>query len=372
MPQTHLPLFKLQIDLENKAEGMDFIGLVDYPAHGKAYQAFAKRTPEKVEFKDHFNDDKRIVTGVAIATNLPIYRRDATGFEYNAIFTKADTLEIAQQLFKNGYMHNVNEQHDMNKAITDIFLFESYFINDDKSNIPTAFKDQNLQPGTWITSYKVEDDKIWEKIKNGEFAGFSIEGWFKEVELKTKVKNKKMKRKSLMERLGFGKAPVKKPVFDSENKDKYETATDVDGNVLMWDGELAEGVSLFVEVEGEEPILAASGDYTIDTDGVMTVVSVDEAGMITAVEVVESDGEEELVEEVAEAMKAIRAEHKTALAAQKTAFDEQLTKVAGEVDSISTAFEAYKEEVETAFVEMGKKPKGKKSTVSGFMATKKK
>ena len=367
--QNHLPLFKLQIDLENKADGMDFISLVDYPAHGKMHQAFSKRTPEKVEFKNHFNDDKRIITGVAIATNLPIYRVDKSGFEYNAIFTKNDTLLIAQQLFKNGYMHNVNEQHDMNKKISDIYLFESFFINDEKSNIPKAFKDQNLQPGTWITSYKVENNDVWNKIKDGEFAGFSIEGWFKEVEVKKKSNKNKMKRKSLKEIL-FGKQTATKPMFDSDNKDKYATATDVDGNVLVWEGEMAEGTAIFVEVEGEDPILAAAGDYTVDTDGVMTVISVDEAGIITAVEVVEADDSEEIVEEVAEAMKAMRSEHKSQLSAQKIAFDDQLSKVAESVDAISAEFAEYKEQIEKAFEEMGKKPKSKNQSTSGFLATK--
>ncbi len=62
-------------------------------------------------------------------------------------------------------MHNVNEMHDMNKDVSDIFLFESYLIKDDGSNIPEAFKDQNLQPGSWIVSYKVENDEVWGKIK---------------------------------------------------------------------------------------------------------------------------------------------------------------------------------------------------------------
>jgi len=454
MPQSNLPLFKLQIDLDNKAEGMDFISFVDYPAHGKGYQAFSKGTPAKVEFKSHFNDDKRIVTGVAIATNLPIYRRDVTGFEYNAIFTKSDTLEIAQQLFKNGYMHNVNEQHDMNKTISDIFLFESFFINDEKSNVPAAFADQNLQPGTWITSYKVENDKVWEKVKNGEFAGFSIEGWFKEVEVKRKTKNKKMKksfvtisevskwdievfesdisigtvlhyswegeedtlinsgeylwdghriqvdgngavvmidgetenvtlkakekkqkqkkmkkRKTLKEMLFGKKDEVKKPVFDTENKDKYESATDVSGNVLMWEGELAEGTALFIEVEGEEPILAAAGDYTIDTDGQMTIVSVDEAGMITGVETEEA--EDGVVEEVAEAMKAMQSAHKTALEEQRAEFDKQIRIIADRVDNIQEAFDAYKVDVEAAFDKHGIKPKTVHAKNEGFLNTKK-
>lgn len=186
-----LPLYKLVIDPD--AEGMDYMGLVDVPAHGKSWVAFNKQFPsQKEEFKQHFNEDKRIVTGVAIATNLQIYRRREDGTEYNVYFTPEDTLIIAQELFKNGYMHNVNEMHDMNKDVSDMFLYESFFVNEDKSNIPAAFADQNLQPGSWIVSYKVENDEVWEKIKDQEFVGFSIEGWFKEVE--TNLKKEEMKK----------------------------------------------------------------------------------------------------------------------------------------------------------------------------------
>ena len=366
-----LPLFKLQVDKDS--EGMDYMGLVDTPAHGKGWIAF-KKTPEKVEFKSHFNEEKRIITGVAIATNLPIYRRDHSGFEYNVIFTKQDVKTIAIGLSENGYMNNVNEMHDMNKDVKDMALFESFFIEDDKRNIPDAFLDQNLQPGSWIVSYKVNNDSVWEKIKNGEFYGFSIEGWFKNVELtKSKLKKQKKMKRTLKEML-FGNEEVAKPTFDAKNRDKYATATDVDGNALMWEGELIEGTALFVEVEGEEPILAAAGDYTIDSEGQMTTVTVDEAGLITSVsteEAAEEEGKEE--EEVLEAMQAMKAAYKTALADQKKAFEDQLKVIADTVDQIRTEFEANKEDVEKAFEAKGIKfKKAPINNGTGFLATKKK
>ena len=36
----------------------------------------------------------------------------------------------------------------------------------------------NLPQGTWFGVYKVNDDKTWERIKNGELRGFSIAGDF--------------------------------------------------------------------------------------------------------------------------------------------------------------------------------------------------
>lgn len=180
MPNNRLPVYKLVIDED--AEGMDFMGLVDYPAHGKNWIAF-NQLPKRVEFKQHFNEEKRIVTGVAIATDLQIYRRDPNGFEYNIVFTKEDVLTMIKMLSKRNYFNNVNLMHDMSRKVKDTFLIELYFIKADKSNIPSEFADQNIQPGSVVMSYWVEGDDTWEFVKkNG--AGFSIEGWFKEVEVK--------------------------------------------------------------------------------------------------------------------------------------------------------------------------------------------
>ena len=309
-----LPVYRLKIDID--AEGMDFVGLVDYPAHGKNYVTMSN-APKKVEPKFHFNDEKRIVTGVAIATDLLIYRRDANGYEYNVYFTKEDTLTIMKMFAKKGYHNNVNLMHDSSKKVRDAYMVECYFINKEKTNIPAQFADQNLQAGSIIFSYWIEGDKTWNFVKE-HGAGFSIEGWFQEVPvkfLKAKQKQSKMK-KGLFERL-FGTAP-EKAVFDKSKKDKYATATTSEGDTVYWDGELVEGNSLFVvPADGSDPVLAPSGDHTIDVEGEMITVTVDDSGVITAVAVSEQQSEDE-DEEVEKAMEAMAAEYRKKFDAQES------------------------------------------------------
>ena len=36
----------------------------------------------------------------------------------------------------------------------------------------------DVPDGTWLAEYKIEDDKVWNEIKNGTYKGFSIEGIF--------------------------------------------------------------------------------------------------------------------------------------------------------------------------------------------------
>lgn len=276
---SKLPLYRLTVE-PDEVEGMDFVGFVDHPAHIKKYVTMSA-APVKVT-RYHFNEEKRIVKGVVISTYQPIYRRDDDGFEYNVYFTKEDAAVIRDIFAKNGYHNNVNLMHDMSRKVENVGLIEMITVNDARTNIPEEFADQNLQKGSVIFAYKVFDDVAWKFVKeNG--AGFSLEGWFKNIEVKlSKPKKGKMKKKKfdIWAALGMSKPGSKKPVFDKAKKDKYAEATTVDGAKVTWEGALEAGTPLFVVPEGEEPVLAPEGEHSFEFDGVMYVVKVDAEGMI--------------------------------------------------------------------------------------------
>lgn len=349
---ARLPLYKMVID--DEAEGMDFMGLVDVPAHGKSWVALSK-LPKKVELKYHFNEEKRIVRGVAIATDLQIYRRDPDGYEYNIVFTKDEVNKLVKKFAKNNYFNNVNLMHDMSQKQKGVYMIEMYQINDEMSNIPKEFEGQNLRPGSLIMAYYVENNETWQFVKeNG--TGFSIEGWFGQKEIKLNKKNKM----SLLEKLGFKKE--EKPKFDSDNKDKYAEAVTVDGQTIMWEGDLAEGNALFVVPEdGSEPILAAAGEYAVEMDGEAKVITVDEAGMIVSVtggeEMEEEEKEDE--EEVAEAMQALKAHFEAENKKSKDEFTEFKNDVFSKLETIAKAVDAIqlKKEVKKEVVKTPDTPK---------------
>jgi len=338
-----LPVHRLAID--EITEGMDYVGLVDMPAHSKIYTTMATQT-KKAIVKQVFNSEKQIVTGVVIATNHLIYRRNDDGYEYNVFISKQDSLEIMKKFAKFGYHNNVNLMHDAGRKVKDAYLIESYFIREDKKNIPEGFKDQNLQPGSLVFSYWIEGKESWKFVKESS-TGFSLEGWFKEVPVKfIKQKQKQMKKgRSLMALLGFALASVK-VAYDS--KKKYAEATNTDGETVQWDGELVEGVSVFIVPAEGDPVLAPEGDMTIDIDGTMTVVSVDEVGVVTNVEIVEVDPED-----VAEAMTAMKAHYEGKFTKQES----QLVLMAKTIDDLTVAFEKFSEK---------NPPKSKPSLVSGY------
>ena len=87
-----------------------------------------------------------------------------------------------------------------------------------------------------------------------------------------------------------------KTIFDffrKEVKVTFAEVTTIDGIVLQYDGELAVGTPVFVLDEAGEQLPAPEGQYQIDVDGVITIISVDAQGIVNAVEL---PSEEEMEE----------------------------------------------------------------------------
>lgn len=296
---------------ENDETGVDFNSCVDRPAHSKQFISFGKNN-----VRYHFNDEKRIVTGVAIASNVWIYRNDQENGEHYVRFSPSTIELIRKKFHAQGYNNNVNVDHDMNKIVKGAVMLDSYVVNSSDPkypNVPEAFKNQNIQDGSWFTSYYVTDDKLWTEIKEGRVLGFSIEGWFDKK--KVNVKSNKMNKQ---------KKPIGayfKSLFNTEEEEKVTMAqvTAVDGTILMYDGDaiVIGETKMFTDLEGEN-VIPEPGDYEVTLeDGSKKVVTLDVAGIVTAMEDVEEMSDnEELAVSVADAMKAMGkevAEFKTKL-----------------------------------------------------------
>lgn len=175
------------LDVNDQTEGMDFNSLVDLPAHMKEFIAMSK-DGEVIEpvFEYKFNEEKRIVTGVAIATYLPIKRFDKEIGEHYVIFTEESANRVWSKMMMSGYLNNVNEMHDSNKVLKGMTLLEAYSIDKSGGVYPEKFSHQNLKKGSKIVSYHVDNDEAWENIKMKKVRGFSIEGWFAKIPLKMK------------------------------------------------------------------------------------------------------------------------------------------------------------------------------------------
>ena len=245
----------IEFKLSDDVEGLQAIAFVDAPAIGLNYQAFA---PHKFEI---INEEKRIVMGAAMIPDLPIYRRDERG-EYYAIFRKETIKSLVQKLFKENKHNNFNEQHNAFKILDGVYIYQS-FITDQELGILAPKGFENVADGTWFIAAKVENDEAWSKVKeDGILKGFSVEGVFDLEPYKFKKMNK-LNLDSVISTLKSVFADAETEVVAEEKT--FGEAALVDGTIVKWEGELAEGTALTVVLpEGE--VAAPDGIHEI-TDG---------------------------------------------------------------------------------------------------------
>lgn len=123
------------------------------------------------------NEEKRIISGVIMLSDTPIYRNDSTNGEYYVVFSKDTIYKIVQKFFKKGFQSNVNLQHNAKDKVSGVTMFESFISDKDRGILPMkGFED--TPDGSWFGSFKVDDDNVWDMVKNGEIKGFSVEGIF--------------------------------------------------------------------------------------------------------------------------------------------------------------------------------------------------
>lgn len=163
-----LPIYCMDIDGANT--GVEIISLVDYPAIERDFIKFSKTA----EIKFSINEDKRVVSGPALIPDQPIYRRNSDGYEYYVKYTKEAIRRIAEKFFADHNSTNVNLEHEID--VNGCVYFESYFIDSARGILPAEFAD--LPDGTWCVSAKINNDSVWDLIKEGVIRGFSIEGNF--------------------------------------------------------------------------------------------------------------------------------------------------------------------------------------------------
>lgn len=136
-----------------------------------------KKEGKKLLFYD---EDKKIVVGAAMVPNRMIHRYDSMGNLYYVFFSKASIRKMAEKFMRQGRTDETSIEHDGRKlGASRVFVTESW-VSEDPIKDKSAAYGFNLPSGTWFVSMKVDDPKVWSKIKSKELTGFSVEGLFAE------------------------------------------------------------------------------------------------------------------------------------------------------------------------------------------------
>jgi hypothetical protein len=135
------------------------------------------------------NEDQHIISGALMLADKLIYRNNEKFGEHYVKFS-ADTIkQIAIKFAQKGYQSNVNLMHDPEQRVTGVTMFES-FIVDSKRGIKPMEGFEDAAEGSWFGSFYVDNPEIWDKIKSGEFRGFSVEGMFDYTDPVSEEQNK--------------------------------------------------------------------------------------------------------------------------------------------------------------------------------------
>lgn len=161
-----LPLFEV---LFNDDESVfNWVSFVTEPAILEHFVQLSKNSECDVHLS--IDEEKRIVSGPALIPDLPIYR-DQGGRKFYITWT-ADTIkQMAVNFFEHSRQNAGNVEHQV--PVNGITYFESYIIDKERGICPKEFED--LPNGTWMLSAKVNNDEVWEMVKDGTLTGFSID-----------------------------------------------------------------------------------------------------------------------------------------------------------------------------------------------------
>jgi hypothetical protein len=270
-----IPVFNATLEAEEC--GIYRISLVDAPAVESNFVAYGKQG--EMQKYSVLNDEKRLVRGVILRADFPIYRIDEHIGEYYIVHSAEMIRQTAQKMLRE---HRNNEVNIMHQALTEVKGVEmvQMFIKDTNAGVnPAGFED--IENGSLFAEYHVTNDDVWAAIKAGTFKGFSLEGIFT---FAPKKAEEELSFESITKYVSKASMSIKNKL--AKILAQFRSLT-TDKGVISWDGDkdLEVGDSVFVEPEDGERTPAADGDYTLE-DGVIVRV---ENGNVT--EIVEPDAE---------------------------------------------------------------------------------
>lgn len=159
-------IYKVGIDSETYA-----ISLVESPAIEETLVALEEQKPIKVQLAD---EEKYMVYSAVLVPDKPIFRRNEDGDEFYIEFTKESIEKMAQEYLMNYRQNEITLDHET--MANDITLVESWIKTDMYKDKSVAIGlSEELPIGTWIAGLKVNQIDAWNRIKNGELRGFSVE-----------------------------------------------------------------------------------------------------------------------------------------------------------------------------------------------------
>lgn len=159
-----LPLYEVLFD--DSESVFNNVAFVTEPAIGENFVQLSKQ--ENIQLA--IDEEKRVVSGPALIPDIPIFRNQG-GKKFYIVWTEDTIKQMVVNFFSNSRQNAGNVEHQI--PVNGITYFESYIIDKERGLCPKEF--ENLPTGTWILSAKVNNDEVWNMVKDGTLTGFSID-----------------------------------------------------------------------------------------------------------------------------------------------------------------------------------------------------
>lgn len=247
-------------ELSDNEDGMVYVSLVDNPAVDRDFMAFSAE--KKIPVCAISNEEKRLVRGVLMRADFPIYRFVPPGEEFYIVFSAQTIRRMTERFLEQGNQGNVNTMHIPGSDVEGVNLVQ-LFIKDKSAGIdPAGFED--VEDGSLFGEYHVANDDVWADIKAGKFKGFSIEGIFTVSKDSHQFNKQQINEMAKLEKLKTRLAKLLAE-FGVVSTDK---------GALYWDGDedLKAGDMVQKESESGERSAAPDGQYTTEDGKTITVV----------------------------------------------------------------------------------------------------
>ena len=166
-------IVELVISDDSQELAIDAISLVTSPAIEQDFVYFGKEKNNLTFAK--VDEEKRMLVSPALIPNKQIFRYDPnTDSEYYVYFSPETVRKPSEIYLKHNNHHKATHEHS--ERVSGVLTVESWIKEGDSDK--SKMYGFDLPNGTWFVKMKIENDELWNKIKDGSLRGLSIEGYF--------------------------------------------------------------------------------------------------------------------------------------------------------------------------------------------------
>jgi len=166
-------IVELVIEDDNQELAIDAISLVTAPAIEQDFVFFGKEKNNLTFAK--VDEEKRMLVSPALIPNKQIFRYDPNTDSDYYVYFSPETVRRASELYlKHNNHHKATYQHQ--DRVSGVLTVESWIKEGDMDK--SKMYGFDLPNGTWFVKMRIDNNDLWNKIKEGELKGLSIEGYF--------------------------------------------------------------------------------------------------------------------------------------------------------------------------------------------------